>query len=46
MNLREEQAAMRARQKVAAKTGTRKLREKKTPAKKNVGEVPNGDEQR
>jgi hypothetical protein len=36
MNLREEQAAMRERQKTVAKSGNHKTEEKK---------VPNGDEQ-
>jgi hypothetical protein len=37
MNLRDEQAAMRARQEAAAKSGTRKPRESKLPAKKSAG---------
>jgi hypothetical protein len=41
MNLREEQAAMRARQKVVAKTADQKPQEKKAPVKKNAGSEAN-----
>jgi hypothetical protein len=38
MNLREEQAAMRARQQRVAKSGNKKADGKKEPAKKNAAE--------
>jgi len=46
MNLRDEQAAMRERQKAAAKGEPRKPQQKKTAGGKTAVEVPDGDEQR